>query len=40
VEYLEQLRDNKIPYGLVPLKKRFERHDMYKEKKEMVKPNE
>lgn len=40
VEYQEQLRDNKIPFDLVPLEKMFDKHDMYKEKKEIVKPDE
>jgi hypothetical protein len=40
VEYQEQLIDNKIHVGLVPLERMFDIHDMYKENKEMVKPNE
>jgi hypothetical protein len=40
IEYQEELRDNKIPSGLVPLEKMIYRHDMYKEKKEVSKPDD
>lgn len=36
----EQLRDTNILLGLVLLEKMFDRHDMYKEKKEIVEPDE
>jgi hypothetical protein len=40
VENKEQLIENMLLSILVPLERMFDRHDMYKEKKEMVKPNE
>jgi hypothetical protein len=31
----EEIKENRIPSGLVPLEHFFDRHDRYKEKKEM-----
>jgi hypothetical protein len=36
----EEIKENKIPTGLIPLECLFDKHDRYKEKKEMIKPNE
>jgi hypothetical protein len=40
IEYQEELRNNKISIGLVPLEEMYDRHDMCKENKEIVKLDE
>jgi hypothetical protein len=37
---IEELRGNKFPKGLVPLERIFDRQDMYKQKKDVSKPED